>query len=182
MYALVEAVKEMRFVISETCRCPLKMTTNWFSISPYITLQEGSLVGAFPFVLNEATRSCCTPCINGHGPTTVDYENDKGGDAAKKDNESVVHKIENEADMSFPIEGYKGQTAYGIYRYVPLMESGGVALVGLLPSPEEKTSFVMLVGTTCFPMLVMTFLMITMAGSVMWVIVSSSIFLYIVSR
>ena len=163
------------------------MKTNWFSFAPFITREEGSLEGPFPFVLNWAARACCTPCINGHGPTTVDFEHDKGGFAAEKDNESEVHKIDNEADMSFPIEGYKGQTAYGIYRYVPLMESGGVALVGSLPTSEEKTSFVILVGTACFPMLLMAFLMITLAGSIMWAIVSilkafNEVFFHILSR
>ena len=148
------------------------MTTNWYSIGPYITRQGSSLEGPFPFILDGAARWCCTPCINGHGDTTVDYENDKGGIAAEKDNVSVAQKIENEADMTFPIEGFKGQTAYGIYRYVPLMESGGVALVGSLPTAEENTNFVILVGTACFPMLLMAFLMIMLAGNVIWAIVS----------
>lgn len=148
------------------------MTTNWYSIGPYITRREGFLEGPFPFILNGAARACCTPCIYGHGPTSVDYEHDKGGFAAEKENVSVAHKIDNEADMTFPIEGYQGQSSYGIYRYVPLMESGGVALVGSLPTSEEKTSFVILVGTACFPMLLMAFLMITLAGSVIWALVS----------
>ena len=148
------------------------MTTNWFSIDPYITRRGRSLEGPFPFILDWAARTCCTPCINGHGPTSVDYEHDKGGFAAEKDNVSVVHRIDNEADMSFPMEGYKGQSAYGIYRYVPLMESGGVALVGSLPTADERTSFVILVGTTCFPMLLMSILMTLLAGSVIWALVS----------
>ena len=92
--------------------------------------------------------------------------------AAEKDNVSLVYKIEHEADMSFPIEGYKGQSRYGVYRYVPLVESAGVALVAPLPSAEEKANFVIHVGTACFPMLLLTVLMVLLAGVVLWALVS----------
>lgn len=91
---------------------------------------------------------------------------------AEKDNVSLVHKNEYEADMSFPIEGYKGQSRYGVYRYVPLMESAGVALVAPLPSAEEKAHFLIHVGIACFPMLLLTVLMVLLAGALLWAIVS----------
>jgi len=91
---------------------------------------------------------------------------------AEKDNVSLVHKIEHEADMSFPIEGYKGQSRYGIYRFVPLVESGGVALVAPLPSAEEKANTLIQVGSAGFPMLLLTLLMVLLAGAVLWALVS----------
>ncbi|XP_078350977.1 phosphatidylinositol phosphatase PTPRQ-like isoform X2 [Oculina patagonica] len=154
---------------AETCRCPVKMTTNWYSFPPYMSRnQESSYEGIFPFILNKATSTCCTPCLNGHGPTSIDYEHDREGMAAEKDNVSLVHKNEFKADMTFPVEGYKGQTRYGVYRYVPLMESAGVALVAPLPSAEEKANFVIHVGMACFPMLLLTVLMVLLAGAVLW--------------
>ena len=155
------------------------MTTNWYSVPPYMSRKEGSYEGPFPFILDWVTRTCCMPCINGHGPTAVDYEHDRGGMTAEKDNVSVVHKNEYEADMSFPIEGYKGQSRYGTYRYVPLMESAGVAFVASLPTAEEKTNFVIMVCTACFPMLVMTILMMLLAGTVLWALVSVKRKLYL---
>ena len=162
----------LKCYLSETCRCPLKMTTNWYSSPPYMKRVEGSYEGPFPFILNWAARTCCLPCTNGHGPTSVDYEHDSGGVAAEKDNGSLVHMIEYEADMSFPIEGYKGQSVFGVYRYVPLMESAGVAFVAPVPSSDEKTNFVIWVATSCFPMLLLSVLMMLLAGSVMWALVS----------
>lgn len=93
---------------------------------------------------------------------------------AEKDNVSLVYKIEHEADMTFPIEGYKGQSRYGVYRYVPLVESAGVALVALLPSAEEKANIVIRVGTACFPMLFLTLLMVLLAGAVLWALESGA--------
>lgn len=148
------------------------MTTNWYSFPPYMVRNENSYEGIFPFILNKVASTCCKPCLNGHGPTTVDYEHDKEHMAAEKHNVSLVHKNEYEADMSFPVEGHKGQSRYGVYRYVPLMESAGVALVAPLPSAEEKAHFVIHVGVACFPMLLLAVLMVLLAGAILWALVS----------
>lgn len=162
----------INYCLSETCTCPLRMTTNWHSLPPYMKLENGSYIGAFPFILNWATRTCCLPCTNGHGATSVDYEHDRERVPAEKDNVSLVHKIEYETDLSFPIEGHRGQSTFGVYRYVPLMESAGVAFVVPVPSPEERVSFVIWVATACFPMLLLSLLMMALAASVIWVLVS----------
>ena len=148
------------------------MTTNWYSFPPYMSREGSSYVGPFPYILNWATRRCCKPCLNGHGHTSVDYEHDRWNMTAEKNNVSLVYKIEHEADMSFPIEGFKGQSRYGVYRYIPLIESAGVALVAPLPSAEEKANTVIRVGTACFPMLLLTLLMVLLAGAVLWALVS----------
>ena len=136
-----------------------------------MTRQGSSFEGPIPFILDGAAKTCCPQCHNGLN-ATIDYEHDKNGVAAEKTSMLTSKKIENEAEMSFPIEGYQGQNAYGIYRYVPLMESGGVALVGTLPTIEENASFMIMVGTTCFPMALLAFLMIMIAGWVIWFLVS----------
>lgn len=134
--------------------------------------KESSYRGPFPFILNWATRRCCKPCLNGHRLTSVDYEHDRGHMTAEKDNVSLVYKIEHEADLNFPIEGYKGQSRYGVYRYVPLVESAGVALIAPLPTAEEKANIVIRIGTACFPMLFLSLLMVLLAGAVLWALVS----------
>lgn len=85
---------------------------------------------------------------------------------------SLVYKIEREADLNFPIEGYKGQSRYGVYRYVSLVESAGVALIAPLPTAEEKANIVIRIGTACFPMLLLSVLMVMLAGAVLWALVS----------
>lgn len=148
------------------------MTTNWYSFPPYMSRKESSYRGPFPFILNWATRRCCKPCLNGHRLTSVDYEHDRGHMTAEKDNVSLVYKIEHEADLNFPIEGYKGQSRYGVYRYVPLVDSAGVALIAPLPTAEEKANIVIRIGTACFPMLFLSLLMVLLAGAVLWALVS----------
>ncbi|PFX17440.1 Receptor-type tyrosine-protein phosphatase F [Stylophora pistillata] len=165
---------DTRSIIAETCRCPLQMTTNWHSLPPYMKSVKVSNKGTIPFILNWATHTCCLPCANGHGSSSVDYEHDRGGVTAEKDNVSSVHKIEYESDFSFPIEGYRGQSTFGVYRYVPLMESPGVAFVAPVPSLDERASFVIWVTTACFPMFLLSLLMMVLAASVIWVLESTA--------
>jgi len=131
-------------------------------------------VGGFiPRILEDAVEYCCSDCLlpNGRSASVINFELDgRGNPALKSGVEELISSIESLTDFSVPVNGYQGQTHYSIYRYVKLAESPGVAFITVM-DPIEKASAIANVFAQSWPLLVLTFFMMLVAGIVMWMMV-----------
>ena len=129
--------------------------------------------GFIPRILEDAVEYCCSDCLlpNGRSASAINFELDgRGNPALKSGVEELISSIESLTDFSVPVNGYQGQTHYSIYRYVKLAESPGVAFITVM-DPIEKASAIANVFIQSWPLLVLTFFMMLVAGIVMWMMV-----------
>ena len=158
--------------ISETCRCRRILTTNWYPLHPYVSHVGPNDTGILPFILEPAIDTCCKQCTNGHGKSIIDYENDGGRNHAnKKIVSELMHNINRDTDLSFPLVGYEGQDKYGIHKYVGLVESGGVAYVVMSESSDERGDAILHTILHITPVLALALLVLIIAGIFIWALV-----------
>ena len=84
--------------------------------------------------------------------------------------EELITSIGSQTDFSVPVNGYKGQTHYSLYRYVKLAESPGVAFITVM-DPYEKSFAIANVFIESWPLLLIVSIMVIVAGILMWIMV-----------
>ena len=147
--------------------------TTWYPFPPYITYEDGAVGGFIPRILEDAVEYCCSDCLlpNGKSASAINFELDgRENPALKSGVEALISSIDSMTDFSVPVNGYQGQTHYSIYRYVKLAESPGVAFITVM-DPSEKASAIANVFIQSWPLLILTFIMMLVAGMVMWMMV-----------
>ena len=136
--------------------------------------------GFIPEILDIAIQACCSDCTqaNGKSASVINYELDGKGKTGRKSGvKELVGSIDSDTDFSVPVNGYKGQTHYSLYRYVKMAESPGVAFITVM-DVSEKVIAVANVFFYSWPLLLMSFFMMIVAGMIMWVLVSVEKLLY----
>lgn len=126
-----------------------------------------------PLILDDAVQDCCSDCVlpNGKSASTINYELDGMGNPGRKSGvEELITSIESQTDFSVPVNGYKGQTHYSLYRYVRLAESPGVAFITVM-DPYEKSFAIANVFIESWPLLLIVFILVIAAGILMWIMV-----------
>ncbi|XP_048579577.1 uncharacterized protein LOC5515780 isoform X2 [Nematostella vectensis] len=159
----------------ETCHCYKRVAANYRIFPPYVIASLGltsvNMSGMIPEILRNLTVSCCRTCRQ-HGQSYVDFfRNGQGGPSYHTNEKEVQNLIDNNNDLSFPVYGYQSQIVYeGIYRFIPLVESPGFAL--LVKEPDKINAFreIMLSVLGTWPCLLLTVLMALLAGIVMWML------------
>ena len=129
--------------------------------------------GFIPRILEDAVEYCCSDCLlpNGKSASVINFELDgRENPALKSGVDALISSIDSMTDFSVPVNGYQGQTHYSIYRYVKLAESPGVAFITVM-DPSEKASAIANVFIQSWPLLILTFIMMLVAGMVMWMMV-----------
>ena len=130
--------------------------------------------GFIPEILDIAIQACCSDCTqaNGKSASVVNYDLDGKGKAGRKTGvKELISSIDSDTDLSTPVNGYKDQTHYSLYRYVKLTESPGVAFITVMDT-SEKAVAIANVFFYSWPLLLMSFMMMIVAGIIMWVLVS----------
>lgn len=162
---------------SATCKCPREFKTTWYPFPPYITYDNGGVGGFIPRILEGAVEYCCSDCVldNGKPASYIDFELDGRGVVGRKSGvEDLISSIDSLTDFSTPVNGYKGQTHYSLYRYVKLAESPGVAFITVM-DPYEKAIAIGNVFVESWPLLLLTSLMMLAVGIAMWMLVCTTV-------
>ena len=119
----------------------------------------------------------CGDCKNGHGKTVIHLEsNGKGGIAGKEGATHVINDLDEVPQISFPIYGNEFMDKYmGMYEYIHLMDSPGVAFITIDDSDGKTEEHIMGSVVGCLPLFVMAMLMALLAGFGVWMFVSNKI-------
>ena len=164
------------FIISESCRCAKDLYTNYWLHPPYLNQsKEGMLGGIFADIVVDMVRWACGDCINGYRKTTIHLESNGVGNkkALKENAQKTVEDIDDVPQISFPIYGNKYITKYmGIYAYIYLVESPGVAFVAGKPPAGTSAQAIILSVFACYPLILFTIVLAALSGIIMWVLVS----------
>ncbi|XP_001638933.2 uncharacterized protein LOC5519017 [Nematostella vectensis] len=170
-YTSVGEGPETEVIVAETCRCPKTLYSNFYVNPPYLSKSDnGKYGGVFFNVSSRMLAWACGNCANGHGVTVIDQQTNGRGEAAKKDYPPQVQlDIDEVPQISFPILGYPLDTDYlGIYKFIYLMESPGIAFITIADPPGSAATRMVLSVFDCMPLFVMAVLMNLLAGIIMW--------------
>ena len=165
------------YVIStETCRCPPVLYTNWWVHPPYLNKTNfGEPMGIFPPIVKSMATWACGDCVNGHGKTVINFSSDRKSNKAEKSNNFEVLRDIDEEVLSFPLYGGQYVSTYlGIYTYIPLVISPGVAFITVDDNPADIPLYILKAVLDCFPFVVLTVMMAYLAGIIVWNLVSKS--------
>ena len=157
------------FLIQDTCRCHMFMSTNWWKIGPYIDLTKDSeLTGVFPTILREMVTSCCQWCRT-HEITEVNILTE----SSVKDSLKDVRNNISMNDLSFPVYGSSDQDKYSaLYGYVPIISSPGEVYVVNREPVVTNADILIAVVLTCWPIVVVIVVFSLLAGIIIWFLVS----------
>lgn len=148
--------------VDRKCSSGEKMSVLWWGQEPFIfTLKDSaSLEGIFPFILSKVIESCC------HINTTVNYAKIPEGPAS-------LDKLlaSSNFDMIIPVGGNVGAETVRRFPFVGVLESPGVAV--LIKGNVSGTQLLLSV-LQGWPILVFILISATLAGVVIWLVVSES--------
>ena len=170
---------DVRFVITspDTCNCHHSLYTNWWLNPPYVDeIRPGSnSTGIMPPIITSAVRMCCGNCSE-YGTTIVNFTSTALKTAAQKQGLVEFRQSFDEVtEFNFPVYGLMEQTQYlDNYGFVPLVQSGGVALI--IIGDEEGTASKVLIASiiTCWPILFLCGVFLWLFSTVIWITVRST--------
>ena len=155
---------------------------NWWNIPPYTNGDELKPGGIFSLPV-EMMLEMCGVCSNGHGKTKACYRpgcdqhtsrRRREVETLEKDSfQEVLNNINNDVDISFPIQGNKYMTHYGgVFPYISVVETPGSVYFTVKNIPS--TAHVLLNASVySIPLLLLVFILSLLAGIVIWVLVST---------
>ena len=167
--------------LAETCKCPEYLKVNWWKIPPYTNENALNPGGIFSHAVKMMLEMCGT-CPNGHGKTKACYSPGCDQQSSRRRRavdtfqqeglQQVIDNINDDVDISFPIQGNKYLTHYGgEFSYISIVETSGSAYFTVRKTPS--TSHVVLSAAFySIPMLLLFFLLSVLAGFIIWILVS----------
>lgn len=150
------------------------MTTNWYSYPPYTNASEASEPGGiFPSLVKHAISYCCRTCQEWGGESYVDFETTFDGHSSMKLDETTVKRhVEDEADISFPLYGFKIQDMYkNSFPYTPFVESPGMVFVVIQEEQETVIKALILTIFQTWPVVLLTLVLAILSGAIIWALV-----------
>ena len=155
---------------------------NWWNIPPYTDGNELDPGGIFSHTVNMLLDMCGT-CPNGHGKTKPCYSPSCDQHSSRRRRavdtyeqgslQEALNNINDDVDISFPIQGNKYMTHYGgVYPYISVVETSGAVYftVKIIPS----TSHVIIKSAVyAIPLLMFITLLSVLAGIIIWLLVSA---------
>ena len=158
--------------------CPEKLSASWLLRPPFMTLtiseSNGSgdqKHGIFRDVLDGALNKCCA-ILSGGNKTFIDYK------AQAPANISLLHQdiLKGEADLILPVQS--DDDRYKSYLpYLRILESPGIVLIQRTDSFQQwdgKNILLWNAISSCWPIVVLTILLSSVAGMCVWAMVSDS--------
>ncbi|XP_048588761.1 uncharacterized protein LOC5503828 isoform X2 [Nematostella vectensis] len=154
----------------ETCRCPKRFFTNWWTLPPLTTNTTAPALpeGSFPRFLNTFIAHACGKCHN-HRETVIKYIT-SNIQSHKPSQYDVRKSIRMSADLSFPLtepEGEVGQDDDHVFVPVFKMMSSIVYFRRKLSGEV----FARMVGSSvfqCWPLVLLIIVLSILSGMVMW--------------
>ena len=160
----------------ETCRCPSRVSTNYYLLPPYIYMRGKDLHGVFSRILKEMIHQTCGHCNRGVGEkeSTVDvHRNGRSSYSLKANELRVTLNVDEHTDLSFPIVGTRDQRTFLGYPFVSVVDHPGVVLLVKDRTFDEVVADkVILMMLTCWPLLALMLLMSVVASVLVWLLVS----------
>ncbi|XP_065053809.1 uncharacterized protein LOC135682729 [Rhopilema esculentum] len=137
--------------------CKSGYSVAWWSVSPYIFIENGTVDGVLPVIMQKMVNECCQKHVN------LSYD-------AMVDNrvEAVEQVINGTSDFVLPLIVKSGKHKFLSFPLVPLVESPGIAFYGLAPLGTGESLIKIIVDAS--PMLVIMTLMVMVAGIVFWLV------------
>lgn len=158
--------------VTETCSCKTMFTANWWKLTPYTDLKNGTIAGIFPSILEKAIEMCCKDCSTQSLPE-IDFVGMNRSLALKSGVLEVNANIGDDTDFHFPIYGIKSQTSYGDgFPYVPLVKSPGAAFIISSANQYNESDRVMKLMLNTWPFFLVLILTSYFVGLFIWLVVS----------
>lgn len=132
-------------------------------------------------LLDKMVQHCCGDCQHGHGKSTVDYSFHGNDNSSEKNTKpDMIEAIDHLTDLNFPVHGYTDQRTYlGTYKYVPVVESPGVAFIVRYENLDTPITSSLVQS---WPLAVVVVVLTLLSGMLFWILVSESaiksIFIY----
>lgn len=160
-------------IILETCNCPSHLTTTFRLLPPYVMKIRGTLQGIIPELIQQMTEYCCVPC-SAFSVTQIDFNQDGYGKSSMKiSHPELLDSFDEATTFAFPIYGYMEQTHYrATYGFIPGVRSPGMVVIVRKKSPGSIAAAVISSIFETWPLLVIIVLSASIAGCVMWMLVS----------
>ena len=137
--------------VTETCSCKTIFTANWWKLTPYTDLKNGTITGIFPLILEKAIEMCCRDCAKQSLPE-IEFLGMKNGVLEVNEN------IGDDTDFHFPIYGTKSQSSYGDgLPYIPFVKSPGAAFIISSANEYNESDRVMKIVFNTWPFFIFLF-------------------------
>lgn len=137
-------------------------------------MAEPNRTGIMPEILTSAVRACCGNCSE-YGTTTVNFSSTALKETAQKPGlVEFSQSFDEVTELNFPVYGLMDQNRFSDnYGFVPLVQSGGVALIVI--GDEEGTAAQLLISSiiTCWPILFLCSVFLWLFSTVIWISVRS---------
>ncbi|XP_057300471.1 uncharacterized protein LOC130632586 isoform X2 [Hydractinia symbiolongicarpus] len=161
-------------VQASTCRCPEKVSSNFYLLKPYVYKdEEKDLAGVFSQLLDDLVTHSCGTCERPSGVrnTTLDKKlNGRGSYAEKANFNKVVKEIDGYTDLTFPVIGFSGLVEYFGYKYVSLLHRPGVVLIVRDKPISEIVVEMIFMVLSIWPLILLNLIMMTAAGFLVWIL------------
>ena len=152
--------------VTETCSCKTIFTANWWKLTPYTDLKNGTITGIFPLILEKAIEMCCRDCAKQSLPE-IEFLGMKNGVLEVNEN------IGDDTDFHFPIYGTKSQSSYGDgLPYIPFVKSPGAAFIISSANEYNESDRVMKIVFNTWPFFIALILSSYFVGLITWFVVS----------
>lgn len=165
-------------IVAETCKCKKVIYTNYYNNPPYVQNSgntQGVPGGIFPAILKDLIPETCGTCdqITSNHSTEIDFsQNGKNQFAKKRNVDRVLDDIDDFTQLSFQITSIADITGSNDFVFVGVIKYPGAIFLVRKPSTSEHVE--KLVGEVfkVLPVLFIDFLMIILAGLIIWALVS----------
>ncbi|XP_065672262.1 uncharacterized protein LOC100211324 isoform X2 [Hydra vulgaris] len=159
-------------ISADTCRCPEKVSSNFFMLSPYVTLDKSNaVVGVFPQILNKLINYACGMCYRPSGIYNSSIEqvrNTHGTFSMKSSFANVIKEIGSFTDISFPIHGSVDLPHIMNHPYVPLIQHPGVVMITKKPSVNKVIFDLIKMIFILWRLFLCNILLIILVAAVLW--------------
>ena len=160
----------------ETCRCPDKVSSNYYLLPPYIDMNGKQLFGVFYQILDEMIQFTCGLCARAqleHRNSVLDmYKNGRSSYSLKTNELRVILNIDDHTDLSFPIIGTKDQRFFMGYPYISLVDYPGAVILVKDKSLNEIVNSKVISLLNVWPLIAVMLLMSVVIGLLVWLFVS----------
>ena len=163
--------------VDEKCSRGLPLSAAWQYYGPYAkpNMRDGKIAveGIFPHLINKMIHVCC------NSSATVTFG--KILDSIRG-LEGQLDQPNKAYDFSFPITGKSlGDEFFKDLPYIPLVQAPRVALLVRDRNEDTKTSQLMNTVFKAWPILIFILVAATLSGIIIWLLVSSILYIYFLS-
>eukprot|EP00794_Sanderia_malayensis_P018225 gene18225-20043_t len=163
---------DVTLIVKSECLCSKVLTTNSYEYAPYTRYPDVNDAtkskGIFYVILQKMVAQCCGNCSDGHGPSSIKWEDN----VIVKQKSMAQMKVLIETgnyQISFPVKSMSTNELYSTNKwFVPVVENPGTAFI--IKGASENSNVIFNSVLNGWPILVLTVLMAVLAGIIMWML------------